>query len=360
MMRNCGFRAFMTKPIVMLGLGAGWNLGVTGCDRAGDAPGSASQGEAAPGSSTPAPAPEPPVALDDDALAGRYVAIRDRLEGDLAPSATERAALQTQLLEISNSARDPHLRANASLLLGSLLEATGDRTGAVAHYRHAAKLVPEDAGPHMALAAGLAAAGQLPEALAAQQQATALDPDNLENWLALGELSLRTGDRERATAAYVDYERRRKGLIDGLTLTSKTGEYLVSEEERIGCAQALASASDAGTAVALIYALAKDDSAKVRAAVARVMGIQRLRGFVDPLEARVASASDPDAKEAIQWALGEIVRDPIEVEPGPRAALDPSDPRANPNPPPGPAAPEGGGGTAPSADPAAPGGADPK
>lgn len=335
-MRDRGIRAalaagpiqFFSRSASLSAVGASLWLGAVGCG-SGDSS-SAAPPPAAPAASAPTPTAKAPAALDDDALAGRYVAIRERLEGDPAPSSTEQAALQGQLLEISSTARDPHLRANASLLLGSLLEAKGDHTGAIGHYRHAAKLVPEDAGPHMALAAGLAAAGDLPAALAAQQQATELDPDNLENWLALGELSLRTGDKESATLAYVDYERRRKGLIDGLTLKNKAGEYLVSEEERIGCAEALASASDAGTAVALIYALAKDDSAKVRAAVARVMGIQRLRGFQDPLKARVASETDPDAKEAIQWALGEIVRDPVDVEPGPRAALDPSDPRANP------------------------------
>jgi hypothetical protein len=73
-----------------------------------------------------------------------------------------------------------------------------------------------------------------------------------------------------------------------------------------------------------------DESAKVRATVATVMGIQRLAGFTDVLKARQTAEVDPDVQEAVQWALGEIARDPIDIEPGPRAALDPEDPRANP------------------------------
>jgi tetratricopeptide (TPR) repeat protein len=306
------------------------SAGAFGCGTASSPAAEDAGKDAAPKPSVPSKADAPPQPLDDDALAERYVAIRAALDADPPPSAAVLAKLQADLKQIANTARDVHLRANASLVLGSILEGQGDRTGAIGHYRHATKLVPDDAGPYMALARGLAGAADYPAALEAQQQATDRDPDNLENWLALGELSLRTGDETRAKQAYVDYERRRKGLIDGLTLKNKAGEYLVSEDERIACAEALAAASDSGTAVALLYALVNDESAKVRATVATVMGIQRLRGFTDVLKERQTAEADPQAREAVQWALGEIARDPVEVEPGPRAALDPSDPRSAP------------------------------
>ena len=309
--------------IGLLGTGMACGRGSSGeaSDRAGDADPKAAVSSKA----EPDEAAKP---LDDDALADRYIAIREALDREPPPSAAVLGKLEADLKEIANTARDAHLRANASLLLGSILEGKGDRTGAIGHYRHATKLVPDDAGPYMALARGLAASGDYADALKAQEEATVRDPDNLENWLALGELSLRTGDEARAKQAYVDYERRRKGLIDGLTLKNKAGEYLVSEDERIACAEALAAASDAGTAVALLYALVNDDSAKVRATVATVMGIQRLRGSVDVLKSRQTAEADPAAREAVEWALGEIARDPVDIEPGPRAALDPSDPRS--------------------------------
>ena len=72
-------------------------------------------------------------------------------------------AVLTRLEEL-DPADVPEPAAELAALLGSILEAKGDRTGAIGHYRHATKLVPDDAGPHMALARGLAGADGAPVA----------------------------------------------------------------------------------------------------------------------------------------------------------------------------------------------------
>lgn len=289
-----------------------------------------------PGSESPAPAKadgqgvaaKPVPKVGDDALADRYVRLRTRIdnEPDLV-TGSGFAELSAALLEIVNGAKDPHLRANAALLLGSAFEIRKDPKTAAAHYRMAAKLVGDDAGPWMALAVASAAADDVEAAAKAQARATELDPDNLENWLALGELRYRAGDEEGATKAYAGYEQRRKGIIDGLTLRDKAGNHLIGEQERVGCAEALAGTADAGTGVALTYALANDTSPKVRAAVAGAMGLHRIEAYKTPLERALASETDAEAKEAMQWAIAEIVRDPVETELGPRSQLPADDPR---------------------------------
>ena len=181
--------------------------------------------------------------VTDESRARSYAAIRERVEADSqAVVGAEFAEVRAALREISNDAGDVHLRANAALLLGSLHELRKERAQAIDLYRHASKLVPDDAGPPMVLALALAADGRYEEAVQVQQTVVELDPDNLENWLALGEMRIKAGDEDGGAQAYVDYERRRKGLIDGLTLT-KSGNYLVSIDERIACAEALASAT---------------------------------------------------------------------------------------------------------------------
>ncbi|MEM7159262.1 MAG: HEAT repeat domain-containing protein [Myxococcota bacterium] len=265
----------------------------------------------------------------DDEAAIRYLKIKDELDRDpdLAKSARF-PKIRAELEEIANGSEAKPLRANAALLLGSLFDARGDSLKASGFYQHAAKLVPDDAGPHMALALASARVGDLPGAVKAQEKAAELDPDNLENWLALGELRLRAGDQEGSVQAYVDYERRRKGLIDGLTLHDDNGNYVVDVDERIGCANALAAAADQGTAVALIYALRSDPDAKVRAAIARVMGIQRLSSYLPVLKTQQETERDPETKEAVEWAITEIAREPVEVEATERPRLPDDDPRA--------------------------------
>ena len=270
------------------------------------------------------------VPLSDDEFVQRYERWFERLETEpnfVATAAFE--AARADLQRMANEAKDVHLRANAALLLGALHEARGERDQAIGFYRHATKLIEsapgerdvDDAGPFMALALALAAQKKFPEAIEAQKQATTLDPDNLENWLALAELFIKSGDEESATKAYVDYEVRRKGLIDGLTL-KKADAYRVDAEGRIGCAEALASAADGGTAVALLYGLKTDPEASVRAAIARVMGIQRLSMYKEPLTAFAQQEKDAKVLEATKWALAEIARDPVEAKPVVPAAKD--------------------------------------
>ncbi len=257
------------------------------------------------------PEPVGPKPMTEDQFTQRTEQWRDRVASDptLANTADFFRA-KDDLSRVSNEAQDVHLRANASLLLGLLYEGRTDVKGAIAQYRHAAKLVPDDAGPYMALALALASDKQFTDAAQAQRTATTLDPDNLENWLVLGELLVKAGDNDAGVAAYVDYERRRKGLINGLTLKDKQGAFLVAPPERVGCAEALASATDQGTAVALTYAFKSDPDASVRSAVAAVMGVQRLRSYQPALEAALPTAAG-DEKESIAWALAEIERDPV-------------------------------------------------
>lgn len=267
--------------------------------------------------------------LDDDAAAERYLAIKAQLEADPGVARGPKfPALRAELEGIANGAPGKPMRANAALLLGAMLETRGDHQKAAGYYQHAATLIPDDAGPQMALAVASAAAGDLAAAAEAQDRAAALDPDNLENWLALGELRLRAGDQEGAAQAYVAYELRRKGLIDGLTLHDAEGTPVVSAEERMGCAEALAAAADQGTGFALIYALRRDPDPRVRATVARVMGIQRLSMFLPVLQTQATQETDPDAKAAVGEALAEIARDPVKIEPTERPRLAGDDPRA--------------------------------
>jgi Flp pilus assembly protein TadD len=274
---------------------------------------------------TPTPAPAPArsttdrsqgAALDDDARAKRLQELRAQFDADAKALVSDPArfsALASELRSMTNDATDRHLQANAALFLGALHQERGGWAEAAGAYRRAAELIDDDAGPHMALARALAAAGDLSGAAKAQARATELDPDNLEQYLALGELRLRAGDKPGASEAYASYEVRRKGLIDGLTL--KHGEaYRVSIDERIACAEALAVAADVGTAFALLYALDTDPEPRVREAVARAIGMQRLEGYRALLTTELADEKDATVREAEAWAIAEIDRDPVKLE----------------------------------------------
>lgn len=282
---------------------------VTGCESESASSPSGDQKAPAAKADPVVAAPKP---MTEDEFAQRTEHWRDRITEDvnLANSASFFEA-KAELTRVGNEAKDKHLRANASLLLGLLFEGRRDVKAAIAQYEHAAKLVPDDAGPSMALALALAADQRFADAAEAQKTATKLDPDNLENWLVLGELLVKSGDKDAAVSAYVDYETRRKGLIDGLTLKNKQGAYQIGVQDRVGCAEALASATDQGTAIALTYAFKSDPEPEVRAAVAMVMGVQRLAVYKPVLLDTLPTVKHAELKESIAWALGEIDRDPV-------------------------------------------------
>lgn len=279
----------------------------------------------------PIQAPPPKVAvkseapaIDDDALAGRYQAAKERISAiDPADAMGMRGALSElgpQLREIAESAKAAPLRANASLLLGSLYQTNGDRRAAIAFYRQAGALLPGEIEPVRVLALALGADGQFAEAAGLQRRVVEDDADDLAAWLLLGELLVKAGDREGASAAYIAYEIRRKGLIDGLTLRGEEG-FVKGPEERSACAAALTPAADNGTAIALVYALKYETDPKVRAVIVETMGIQRLAGYQEVLAERQASEGDAGVKEVITWALAEIARDPLDTRPGPPPEL---------------------------------------
>ncbi|MBC8067436.1 MAG: hypothetical protein IAG13_03805, partial [Deltaproteobacteria bacterium] len=272
--RPCGRTTGTLVGILLAALSGPMGMGGCGKDEGAEASGP---------SMTPSPSAPTPPAVDDDALAMRYLELRAGY--DAAPEtyggkagSPELTEITAELRAMSNEARDVHLRANAALLLGAMHQARGGWEAAAGAYRRAAQLVPEDAGPHMALARALSETKDFKAAAEAQLRAVELDPDNLEQYLALGELRIKAGDNDSGAKAYADYEVRRRGLIDGLTLKHE-GAYKVSVEDRIGCAESLAVAADVGTAFALLYALEQEPEPKVRAAIVRAMGSHRFVGY---------------------------------------------------------------------------------
>jgi len=258
------------------------------------------------------------VAPDDDALASQYLDIKRIMEADPSlmqrDASPRRAGLETALRGIMESAKAVHLRANAAMLLGSMREASEDRADAIAFYKHASVLVPEEPGPHAALALAWAAQGAYQDAAAAQKRAVEADKDDLAAWLVLGELEFEAGHSDAAAEAYAAYELRRKGLLDGLTL-KRGGQYVLTAEERAKCARALSVAHDNGTALALLYAYESDPDASVRAEVVETMGIQRLRGYKPNIVRYLAKEQHERVKQALAWALAEVERAPVDATP---------------------------------------------
>jgi len=230
------------------------------------------------------------------------------------------------LREIADNAAEAPLRANASLLLGTLHERAGDRRTAISFYRQTLALLPNEIEPRRVLALALAADGQFEAALPEQEAVVKDDPDDLEAWLLLGELNVKAGRGDEATKAYAAYEMRRRGLIDGLTLQNKDGTFVMPVDQRAACARALIPARDNGTALALLYAFTREPDPVVRQALAEAMGSQRLTGYKAALTEAAAKEAHPEAKAAMLWALQEIERDPLESRPGP-APVDGTSPK---------------------------------
>ena len=260
---------------------------------------------------TPAAAP-----LSQAELEKLYVDSKARVEATQKLPDESFAEIKEGLMRVANEAEDPHLRANASLLLGTMHEDRDDQRAAISFYRQAQQLIPTEVGPTIVLALALSKAKRWDEAIVEQWKVVEMIPDDLMGWLLLGELHVKGGKDEEAAQVYAAYELRRKGLLDGLTL-KRDGEYVESEVDRAACAEALAPAVDNGTALALMYALDSDPSPKVRTAVAAIMGEQRLIGYQKLLETKLGASPEPEVKEAIEWALAEIARDGVETAPGP-------------------------------------------
>lgn len=275
---------------------------------------------------TKAATPAPAAPVGDDALAERYLAVKERFGALLPQDAAGPKRILAEdgagLREVAESAKDVHLRANASLLLGTLHEGNGDLRSAISFYRQAASLLPGEAGPSRVLALALGRDNQFAAALVEQKKVVADDADDLEAWLLVGELAVKANDTTTATDAYAGYEMRRKGLIDGLTLKAKDGPFTLPPDQRAGCARALIPARDNGTAVALLYSLSIETDPVVRLAVVEAMGAQRLAGYKQALTDALPKETNQEVKEAIGWALAEIQRDPLDTKPGPAPAGD--------------------------------------
>lgn len=265
----------------------------------------------------PSPGPEKPPQreLTQEELLDLYESAKTRVEAVTQISDESYAQLDRDLRMVAERAEAAALRANASLLLGSVAEQRGDRRTAISFYRQATTLLPDEAEVHAVLAVALAGDAQWTDAIASQWRVVELVPDDLQAWLLLGEMQIKGGEAGAATLTYAAYELRRKGLLDGLTL-KKDGQYVVGEDERIGCANALAPAADNGTALGLLYALDSESSPKVRSAIAGVMGEQRLLGYKKMLETKLTDEPDPEAREVMKWAIDEITRDGIDTAPG--------------------------------------------
>lgn len=269
-------------------------------------------------------APEAKAGPTDESRAELYLQAKERMAALLPEDKEGPQRIVTELgpglREIADNASDAPLRANASLLLGTLHERAGDRRTAISFYRQTLALLPNEIEPRRVLALALAADGQFEAAIPEQEAVVKDDPDDLEAWLLLGEVNVKAGRTEEATKAYAAYEMRRRGLIDGLTLQNKDGTYVMPVDQRAACARALIPARDNGTGLALLYALSREPDPVVRQALAEAMGSQRLTGYKAALTEAAAKEAHPEAKAAMLWAVQEIERDPLESRPGPAPA----------------------------------------
>lgn len=209
---------------------------LTGCPGGADA----GKGEAEGGKPT-----KKKVSKTDDQLAEQLQGVQTKLEGPATAGLI--AEIRPELQEVADSAQDPHLRANASLLLGSILEELGERKQAISYYEQAKVLVPEEVAPYAILALAFAAEKEWDKAIEHQLEVIRMDPDDLQGWLLLGEMYVKGDKGEDAVAAYAGYEMRRKGLIDGLTLRSKGTCDSLAPQERSDCPESCADDAGCGT-----------------------------------------------------------------------------------------------------------------
>lgn len=244
-----------------------------------------------------------------------YRSIKSVLGEGLPPDPASERGLVARLREIVEKAQDPHLRANACILAASVYDQKKDYVSALSFYRQAIALVPQEPSGYALSALTLAKLKRFADAIKMQQELVRRDPDDLQGWLLLGELNMRAKRPERAAKAYAAYETRRSGLLEGLTRKNKAGAYVLGPAERAGCVQALAAAPDAGTSLALVYALKSDPNASVRAAIVEVMHEQRFIGYLRPLQEWKGQEPDSEIVLQIDATLKAIKADPVKTRP---------------------------------------------
>lgn len=140
-------------------------------------------------------------------------------------AATEQAA--------TTQKTDPAELGAALITRGNEQLARGDLAGALASYRAAEKLLPEDEDVFYNLGIALTRAGQTNEAIAAYETALKLFPDYAEAHNNLGNLLLRAGRVDEAVAhfraaiaALPDYATAHNNLGNALRLAGRTNEAL--------------------------------------------------------------------------------------------------------------------------------------
>lgn len=292
-----------------------------------------------PAASSDNKAPDKPAAPSKDWEA-EYREVKAKL--DKAPSPLPESSLvelSGRLRGVVEGAKDAHLRANACILAASMYDARKDYPTALSYYRQAIALVPQEPSGYALSALTLAKMKRFDQAILMQRELVRRDPDDLQGWLILGELNTRANHPDRAAKAYAAYETRRTGLLEGLTRKKAKGVYALSPEHRSQCVHALAAAPDAGTSLALIYALQHDPQAQVRAAIVEVMAEQRFAGYLRPLQEWKSKESDPKIALRIDAAIKAIQADPVKTRPEPgdiaqpgaaKAVVDPQGKDAKP------------------------------
>lgn len=288
-----------------------------GCAKSGEAP-----------NKDPAPQVEAAPKVQD--WEGEYRSVKSKSESWDPKDAQQLQALNSRLRAIVEHAEDPHLRANACILAASLYDQAKDYKTALSYYRQVIALLPQEPSGYSLSALALAAMHRYPEAARMQEELVRRDPDDLQGWLLLGELHMRAKQPEEASKAYAAYETRRSGLLEGLTRKNAKG-YVLSAQERADCVHALAAAPDAGTSLALVYALEHDPDARVRGALIEVMQAQRFVGYLQPLRDWSQKESDASLRPRLKAAIAAIEAEPVKTRPEPGDIQHPSpDPDATP------------------------------
>jgi tetratricopeptide (TPR) repeat protein len=197
------------------------------------------------------------------------------------------------------SADDPARADNALLALASVRKDRGDLPGAVAFAEQVVAHRPKDTDALAVLIALAHENGDLQKEITAREKMVELDPDALDDRLALAGALTAAKEADRAKAAFLAYEDARVRLVTAL---GKSPEAAT----RRAAAEALGAAHDGGTARALVFAMT-DKDASVRAAAVR--SVAAIGIAIDPeirpaLQKLSTLEKDPDVQTALHEALG--------------------------------------------------------